>query len=78
MTLPVYSDDRRDFSQGDTVRSYDHDDPCVVLASWRDWLWLDPIGYRNAKCQKRTFSVLVCCRDERKEVTQTVVKLRER
>jgi len=48
MTLPVYSDDRRDFGQGDTVRSYDHDDPCVVLASWRDWLWLDPIGYRNA------------------------------
>jgi hypothetical protein len=48
MTLPVYSDDRQDFRQGDTVRTYDNDDRCVVLASWDNWLWLDPFGYRNA------------------------------
>jgi hypothetical protein len=48
MSLPIYSDDGRQFGQGDTVRSYDNDDRCVVLASWGDWLWLDQIGYRNA------------------------------
>jgi hypothetical protein len=48
MSLPISSDDGRQFGQGDTVRSYDNDDPCVVLASWGDWLWLDHIGYRNA------------------------------
>jgi hypothetical protein len=30
------------------VRSYDNDDQCVVLGMWGDWLWLNPIGYRNA------------------------------
>ena len=48
MTLPVCSDDDREFGQGDTVRSYDNDDRCVVLARWSDWLWLDPIDYRHA------------------------------
>jgi hypothetical protein len=48
MTLPVYRDDDRQFRQGDTVRSYDNDDLCIVLGRWGDWLWLDPKGYRNA------------------------------
>jgi hypothetical protein len=49
MTLPVYNDyDDRQFGQDDTVRSYDNDDQCVVLGRWGDWLWLNPIGYRNA------------------------------
>jgi hypothetical protein len=48
MTLPVYCDDDRQFRQGDSVRSYDNDDRCIVLARWGDWLWLDPTGYRNA------------------------------
>ena len=48
MTLPVYCDDDRQFRQGDSVRSYDNDDRCIVLGRWGDWLWLDPTGYRNA------------------------------
>jgi hypothetical protein len=27
---------------------HDNDDQCVVLGRWGDWLWLNPIGYRNA------------------------------
>ena len=49
MTLPVYHDDDRQFGRGDTVRSHDNDDQCVVL--WevgRLAFWLNPIGYRNA------------------------------
>jgi hypothetical protein len=46
-TVP-YCDDVRPFREGDTVRSYDNDDPCVVLGRWGDWLWLDPTDYRNA------------------------------
>jgi hypothetical protein len=48
VTLPVYHDDDRQFGRGDTVRSHDNDDQCVVLGRWGDWLWLNPIGYRNA------------------------------
>ena len=48
MALPVYYDNDRQIQQGDTVRSYDSDDRCVVLGKWRDWLWLDPTDYRNA------------------------------
>jgi hypothetical protein len=48
MTLPVYYDNDQQFQQGDTVRSYDNDDRCVVLGRWSDWLWLDPTDYRNA------------------------------
>ena len=48
MTLPVYYNDDPQFGEGDTVRSYDNDDRCVVLRRWRGWLWLDPTDYRNA------------------------------
>ena len=47
MTLPVDYDDRQ-FRRGDTVRSYDNDDRCVVLGRWGDWLRLDPTDYHNA------------------------------
>lgn len=37
------------FRQGDIVRRYDDDDDnCLVVWVWRDWLWLDPVEYRNA------------------------------
>jgi hypothetical protein len=36
------------FREGDLVRSRDDDDNCVVLGIWRDWLWLDPVDYRDA------------------------------
>jgi hypothetical protein len=48
VTLPVYHDDDRQFGRGDTVRGHDNDDQCVVLRRWGDWLWLNPISYRNA------------------------------
>ena len=57
MTLPVYHDDDRQFGRGgDTVRSHDNDDQCVVPGRWGDWLWLNPIGYRNAARNQSTFA----------------------
>ena len=38
----------RYFREGDTVRSYDNEDKCVVVGTFRDWLWLDPVDYRDA------------------------------
>ena len=38
----------RTFRQGDTVQRHDNDDNCVVIGIWRDWLWLDPVDYRDA------------------------------
>jgi len=38
----------RFFREGDTVRSYDNEDKCVVVGTFRDWLWLDPVDYRDA------------------------------
>jgi hypothetical protein len=51
MKLAAFYDDSEDvraFRQGDTVRSHDNEDSCVVLWIWRDWLWLDPIDYGEA------------------------------
>jgi hypothetical protein len=42
------ADNFRTFRQGDTVQRHDNDDNCVVIAVWRDWLWLDPVDYRDA------------------------------
>jgi hypothetical protein len=42
------ADNLRLFRQGDTVQRDDNDDNCVVIGIWRDWLWLDPIDYRDA------------------------------
>jgi hypothetical protein len=42
------ADDFRPFRQGDTVQRHDNNDNCVVIGIWRDWLWLDPIDYRDA------------------------------
>lgn len=42
------ADNFRPFQQGDTVRCHDNDDNCVVIGIWRDWLWLDPVDYRDA------------------------------
>jgi hypothetical protein len=36
------------FRQGDTVQHHDNNDNCVVIGIWRDWLWLDPVDYRDA------------------------------
>ena len=30
------------------MRCHDDDDNCVVIGIWRDWLWLDPVDYRDA------------------------------
>jgi len=30
------------------VRSYDNEDQCVVVGTFHDWLWLDPVDYRDA------------------------------
>ena len=38
----------RSFREGDTVRSYDNEDQCVVVGTFHDWLWLDPVDYRDA------------------------------
>ena len=42
------ADNIRTFRQGDTVQRHDNDDKCVVIGTWRDWLWLDPVDYRDA------------------------------
>jgi hypothetical protein len=42
------ADSIRTFRQGDTVQRHDNDDKCVVIGTWRDWLWLDPVDYRDA------------------------------
>ena len=38
----------RPFRKGDTVRSRDNADNCAVIGTWDDWLWLDPLDYRDA------------------------------
>ena len=38
----------RVFRKGDIVRSHDNPDNCTVIWSWDDWLWLDPLDYRDA------------------------------
>jgi len=30
------------------VRSRENPDNCTVIWSWDDWLWLDPLDYRDA------------------------------
>ena len=35
------------FRKGDIVRSRDNPDNCTVIWSWDDWLWLDPLDYRD-------------------------------
>jgi hypothetical protein len=42
------ADNFRTFRQGDTVQRHDNDHNCVVIGIWRDWLWLDPVDYRDA------------------------------
>jgi hypothetical protein len=42
------ADNIRTFRQGDMVQRHDNDDNCVVIGTWRDWLWLDPVDYRDA------------------------------
>jgi hypothetical protein len=50
--MKIFTDDgtleRQTYRAGDTVRCRDNGDKCVVIWSWRDWLWLDPIDYRDA------------------------------
>ncbi len=36
------------FRHGDTVRRRDNNETCVVIGSWDEWLWLNPIDYRDA------------------------------
>ena len=52
MKLAATSDDTRHYRQfrrGDTVRCLDENgDQCVVIGTRDDWLWLDPIDYRDA------------------------------
>jgi hypothetical protein len=36
------------FRPGDTVRRQDNDENCMVIWTWRDWLWLDPVDYSDA------------------------------
>lgn len=38
----------RSFRKGDVVRSHDDPDKCAVICAWHDWLWLDPLDYRDA------------------------------
>jgi hypothetical protein len=38
----------RPFRIGDIVRSDDDPDNCAVIWTWRNWLWLDPLDYRDA------------------------------
>jgi hypothetical protein len=38
----------RAFRHGDTVRCRDNDENCVVIGTWNDWLWLNPVDYRDA------------------------------
>jgi hypothetical protein len=30
------------------VRRRDNDENCLVIWTWRDWLWLDPVDYSDA------------------------------
>ncbi len=51
MTIASKYDDSvnlRPFRKGDIVRSRDNPDYCAVLWTWDDWLWLDPLDYRDA------------------------------
>ena len=38
----------RRFRIGDIVRSDDDPDNCTIIWTWRNWLWLDPLDYRDA------------------------------
>jgi hypothetical protein len=38
----------RAFRHGDTVRCRDNNENCVVIGIWHDWLWLNPVDYRDA------------------------------
>ena len=38
----------RPFCKGDTVRGPDNLDNCAVVGTCGDWLWLDPLDYRDA------------------------------
>jgi hypothetical protein len=42
------AEDYRPFRHGDTLQRHDNNDNCVVIGIWRDWLWLDPVDYRDA------------------------------
>ena len=51
MNFAATSDDSRhdrEFRQGDTVRCLSDGDECRVIGTRDDWLWLDPIDYRDA------------------------------
>ena len=50
MKFATISDDtcHCQFRRGDTVRCLDNGDQCVVIGTTDDWLWLDPIDYRDA------------------------------
>ena len=43
-----YADSFRAFRHGDMVRCRRNDENCVVIGVWHDWLWLNPIDYRDA------------------------------
>lgn len=38
----------RPFRHGDTVRCRYNNENCVVIGAWNDWLWLNPVDYRDA------------------------------
>ena len=42
------ADNFRPFRPGDTVQHHHNDANCVVIGISRDWLWLDPVDYRDA------------------------------
>jgi hypothetical protein len=43
-----YAESFRTFRHGDTVRCRHNNENCVVIGAWNDWLWLNPIDYRDA------------------------------
>ena len=36
------------FRAGDTVRCLYNDESCVVIWTWNDWLWLNPLDFIDA------------------------------
>ena len=43
MLLSDDYNDERFFGKGDVVCDRDSDGECIVIGSWREWLWLDPM-----------------------------------
>jgi hypothetical protein len=38
----------RQFRQGDAVRNHNNGENCEVIFAWGEWLWLNPVDYRDA------------------------------